>query len=78
MFEFMEVFDMFFYLFSTMFFTLILLVLCTFDTQNKKQKLNKKCQQMIQRIQPDTSVPNLTDMISYHKKNSEKAVKYEV
>ena len=33
---------------------------------------------MIQRIQPAITVPELTDMIRYHKENAEKAVNYEV
>lgn len=49
-----------------------------FGVEHPKHTVNKKCQEMIQRIQPDNAAPKLTDMINYHRENAENAVKYEV
>lgn len=69
---------MFFLLFVAILFAIILLIVCVFGVEPQKHTINKKCQAMIQRIQPDNAAPKLTDMINYHRENAEKAVKYEV
>lgn len=49
-----------------------------FSVNPQKHTVNKKCQAMIQRIQFDTAVPKLTDMIKYHKENAKKPIKYKI
>lgn len=65
-------------LFVVVLFAAIFFLVFTFGVESKEDTVNKECQVMIQRFEPDNLAPELTAMIDFHKENEKNAVRYEV